>query len=1181
MSVVYEGKSVDLPAQLGSVEKAFQGQNKLIIHIQDLHCNYEVQKNIAGMIHLLAKEHGLKLVGEEGAFGTEDIDPIRSFPIAEIREAVGDYYVKQGRLTGAEYYGGTGEYPVKLEGIETPKLYEDSLAAVHGFLNAESQGYCLDLRESLDALKNDIYNPALLALDQERMAYRSGQLDVLGYAAKLKRLADEQGESLAAYPQLEQYLRQGTNLFGEKVEPDALFLQMDMLDEALREALYTSELQRELDAQYRRLDIVEKLLNISATQEELREFRTQREKFSVRSFSRFLQQQAGPEAVDPELYALDAYLGQVAEFYRLADIRSQHFAVNLTRKMEDAHENLAVVITGGFHSDGFLSELKKQGIGYLSIKPRLTKQDAANPYFSILQGKKLPIEKLLAKNQTILAPRVWPETSFFKEILGVNLGTLGQYLTLKFRPRLQPAVQAWLREQYRDDALKLVHLTPLQASRAAGFDFPVTPGCEVYVALTRGKSFPVLAAQDGLNFENHTELQTRLRVGGIGQEREYRLITAGTWKVLGEIATSAQRKPARIGGSILAGGRAAVATFLTWLAEAGFRLLKQASLQAWQTRMTAGWRQAQELLGKISLKQGIEPTSAWRALAGAITGAAVFLLVLAFFHDFSTAGTLTLATIFQLAAVLPGRPQSAPRFEEFLQQIFPAEFSGLDSAKPKDSEKYLQRRILCSLNSPEAYLDYSWNNSQPVPLGDYALILADKDPSGKLLVQECLPLIQGWLGQGHEQQAALALGKLALALAKFYPDASWYREIWEPLWKKVYAANPAWAAASLGEVAEALAGSDPTGRWLDTIWWPEYEKILRGDSEEGPKAAVQSLGGLARALAAMLKQGRLVQADEKLAKWLEKYDEVQGEDYRFLGQISEGLLGYLAMALAARDRTGRWFYEQWLPRYEENSTDKSLGGLAEAFGAMDNTGQWIKEVWLPLYETGKQKTPGNLIGLAKALGTLDLKRQVLLKGAGRQALLETVWTPRFKATFPKNGSEKLRFAKSLARDEGLSALMVLLWEADPSGALGVREIRPIYEMFFGDEDYQFSFIGAEAAGQLNSALRQIGKRDPDTVWLRQFWFPLYKIIGRTGNYDLKRTLEAGLVNLLSYSKPNVFEGSEARLARVKALEAMRIVPTPNLLDLGVSLKKISLAWEEVNRFWAGGYLFRGDSKRLL
>ncbi|NTV53133.1 MAG: hypothetical protein HGA76_09005, partial [Candidatus Firestonebacteria bacterium] len=85
LSVVYEGKSVDLPAKLGSVEKAFQGQNKLIIHIQDLHCNYEVQKNIAGMIHLLAKEHGLKLVGEEGAFGTEDIDPIRSFPIAEIR----------------------------------------------------------------------------------------------------------------------------------------------------------------------------------------------------------------------------------------------------------------------------------------------------------------------------------------------------------------------------------------------------------------------------------------------------------------------------------------------------------------------------------------------------------------------------------------------------------------------------------------------------------------------------------------------------------------------------------------------------------------------------------------------------------------------------------------------------------------------------------------------------------------------------------------------------------------------------------------------------------------------------------------------------------------------------------------------------------------------------------------
>ncbi len=125
----------------------------------------------------------------EGAFHTVNTAKISAFPLKKVREEVGDYFVKQGKLTGAEYYAGTGEYPIHLEGIETPALYHASMEAVHSFLNYESQGYCYDLRETLDEMKTSVYTPLLKEFDVQRMAYREGDLELLKYCAHLHTTA--------------------------------------------------------------------------------------------------------------------------------------------------------------------------------------------------------------------------------------------------------------------------------------------------------------------------------------------------------------------------------------------------------------------------------------------------------------------------------------------------------------------------------------------------------------------------------------------------------------------------------------------------------------------------------------------------------------------------------------------------------------------------------------------------------------------------------------------------------------------------------------------------------------------------------------------------------------------------------------------------------------------------------
>lgn len=398
--VLHLGKAVTVSAKYGAVDKAYQGQKKTVIVIHDLHCNYEVQKNIAAMIAELVHKQDLKLVAVEGASGAVDPGLIRRFPFHSVRDAVSDFMVKQGLLTGADFYASTAKKPVILEGIETPALYDESLTTARSFLTAEVQGSILDLRESLDSLKPALYNKALLDLDHLKQQYRMGKLDLFQYANRLLAKAHKHGLGHdGTYPQIDHYIHlnqkwpasAGTNI-------DQLYQELNRLDQSLRQVLYTTDKQKQLDDRLKRLDIMEKLLNISATQEELADFRKHRENYRIQEFLDFIH--TGPLM---ELSGLNQALNRAGHFYQLADERSLLFVDYLTKAMDQHGQSLAVMITGGFHAEKVLKELKKRHISYLSVTPKVTRVDVVNPYFELLQNRHTPLESLLVKNQTILA----------------------------------------------------------------------------------------------------------------------------------------------------------------------------------------------------------------------------------------------------------------------------------------------------------------------------------------------------------------------------------------------------------------------------------------------------------------------------------------------------------------------------------------------------------------------------------------------------------------------------------------------------------------------------------------------------------------------------------------------------------------------------------------------------------
>jgi hypothetical protein len=264
---------IEIPPKLAKITASHSSGDQLVVHIQDLHCNYEIQKNISDIIDRLARKNGLKLVGIEGASQAINVTKLSTFPVAEVKREVGDYYMREGKISGAEFYAATGGKNIDLVGIENQAQYQASRESVLAFLNHESQGYVWDLRESLNKLKATLYNRELRHFDSQTTAFLKREISLWKYCSFLKKYQSRFPQWKSEFPQLRRYLSVSGRRASLKIDAGQLYREIEQLDKQIRDRFYTRSEQRRLDHLLHKLRIIEKLLNISATPLELAEYR--------------------------------------------------------------------------------------------------------------------------------------------------------------------------------------------------------------------------------------------------------------------------------------------------------------------------------------------------------------------------------------------------------------------------------------------------------------------------------------------------------------------------------------------------------------------------------------------------------------------------------------------------------------------------------------------------------------------------------------------------------------------------------------------------------------------------------------------------------------------------------------------------------------------------------------------
>lgn len=176
------GEIVKVHIAHGKISKGIKGKIEveapLVIHIQDVHELYGVQKNIASLLNGLM-DLGVELVGMEGSSGQlKGIEEYRLVPDQETLLGLAGYLLKQGLLTGVELAGlARKQTQVEFYGVEEKSKYLEQVKSFKRNLKKanEIEKWLKSLEAKISLLKEKIYSPKMKEFDACKTQFKKGE----------------------------------------------------------------------------------------------------------------------------------------------------------------------------------------------------------------------------------------------------------------------------------------------------------------------------------------------------------------------------------------------------------------------------------------------------------------------------------------------------------------------------------------------------------------------------------------------------------------------------------------------------------------------------------------------------------------------------------------------------------------------------------------------------------------------------------------------------------------------------------------------------------------------------------------------------------------------------------------------------------------------------------------------
>jgi hypothetical protein len=207
-----------IPNELGVIQKSWNdGSNASqpwVIHIQDLHVDYEAQKNVAAIlkaIHFFLKSQDPAeiekelLVAVEGASGKIDPTFFSSFPNAEVRQNTADYFLRKAGFTGPEFFSVLyPDWKLEIFGIEDKAVYLEHKEAYAQCIKSQLNGasWLNTVFKVREELKEKVLSKDAVTFLEKRSGFEDGKMNLAAYARFLTNTTRQKKISSKEAPNL-------------------------------------------------------------------------------------------------------------------------------------------------------------------------------------------------------------------------------------------------------------------------------------------------------------------------------------------------------------------------------------------------------------------------------------------------------------------------------------------------------------------------------------------------------------------------------------------------------------------------------------------------------------------------------------------------------------------------------------------------------------------------------------------------------------------------------------------------------------------------------------------------------------------------------------------------------------------------------------------------------------------
>ncbi|MDP3980789.1 MAG: fructose-bisphosphatase class II, partial [Chlamydiota bacterium] len=204
---------IDIPPVIGALSDKYSAPSeKLVIHIQDSHAHFQAQQNITELISYFFNRFPdavPKLILLEGAYGLVDPSVLAFLPDQDIRKRIATYFLKQGLITGAEYYSVFGDTNTLIYGVDDRNLYQGNLEA---FQNVQHLGDTLKpefdwLHQYIRSTEEYLFPERLKELNRLKRGYHDGSILLADFIALLMKFWSETGNIEILYPNIFKVVR--------------------------------------------------------------------------------------------------------------------------------------------------------------------------------------------------------------------------------------------------------------------------------------------------------------------------------------------------------------------------------------------------------------------------------------------------------------------------------------------------------------------------------------------------------------------------------------------------------------------------------------------------------------------------------------------------------------------------------------------------------------------------------------------------------------------------------------------------------------------------------------------------------------------------------------------------------------------------------------------------------------